>query len=76
MKHWVINKDRIIEAYANEPYDIENDRFGEGHGWQVIVEIDKGNSTGNGIIIIDMESEQDCIYFINRLEMLPIKSTK
>lgn len=71
MKHRVINRDKIVEAWIKEPYD--GDGIIDPRGWRVMIGLDYNNGRR---ISIDMDSEQDCINFINSLEMLPIKSTK
>ena len=67
MKHRVINRDKIAEAWIEEPYD--GDGFINPHGWRVMIGLDYNNGRR---ISIDMPSEADCINFINSLNFVKI----
>lgn len=70
MKHRVINRDSIIEAWVSEPEEDDMHPFCDPHGWQVTIE-----TVREYRITIDMESEADCINFINSLGFISINKS-
>jgi hypothetical protein len=62
-----INKDKIVEAFIRKPYKNtgENWDHESSHGWQVVLVIDISPEATH--YIIDKESEEECIEFINSL---------
>ena len=67
MKHRVINRDKIVEAWVDEP--CTGDKWLPDSGWRVMIELDYNNGRR---IFIDMDSESDCINFINSLNFVKI----
>ena len=65
MKHRVINRDKIVDAWIEEPYD--GDEFSNPHGWRIGIQIGKWRT-----ITKEMDSESDCINFINSLNFVKI----
>ena len=73
MKHRHINKDKIIEVFYSEPYEPDAEMpFGEKHGWRVILIVGYEDNGYAIRIIIDKESEKDCVDFINNLNLTPL----
>lgn len=70
MKHRVINRDSIIEAWVNEPEEDDMHPFCDPHGWRVIIE-----TVREYRITVDMDSEQDRIAFIDSLGFISIKKS-
>ena len=67
MKHRVINRDKIVEAWVVEPDT--NSNLITPEGWRVMVEFDR---RFDSVVSIKMDSESDCINFINSLNFVKI----
>lgn len=66
MKHRVINRDKIVNAWVEEPED-GKDFMTYEHGWQVCM-----TTVIESTITLNMESESECINFINSLNFVKI----
>jgi hypothetical protein len=72
MKSRVINRSKVIEAFILEPCesDAENP-YSITHGWQVVFVV--GYDQNYPIqVIIDKESEKECIELVNELDFLKV----
>lgn len=65
MKHRVINRYKIVEAYVEEPKD-------NLHGWRVVVVFDFVPDGYPIFSKFDMDTESECINFINSLNFVKI----
>ena len=74
MKHHVINKDKIYEAYVNEPYEADSDLpfSGTSHGWQIVLVLGYSNDGYQNKTVIDKNNEEECIDFIKSLNFLNV----
>ena len=73
MKHHHINTSKIYEAFVKEPHEDDgSDPFDRGsHGWQVVLVMGY-DENGFSRTVIDKESEQACLEFLNSLGLLKV----
>ena len=81
MKHHVVNRDKIIHAFVEEPHVIPEDGpitsaiWTRPHGWQVVLVVGH-DARGRVDIVLPKDNEEECIKLIDRLNYTKIKSNE
>jgi hypothetical protein len=68
-----INKDKIIQAFIVKPTEYDKDcPFSVEHGWQVKFLISFSGDGYPNFIVIDLQSEDECLECIKKLDLIEI----